>query len=157
MNADMRHLVTRAATLGFSFDGYDGQGHPRLRHYNGVVYSIPGSPSDSRSVRNTLAALERLSGRKLPRANAAHYRHQRQTQMDIQRSDVEQQQAQKVENLVAEADMLRDRFHQLADAEIKDHPVVSEARQVMSRYQHIRSVLAENHRIIPTIESVATQ
>lgn len=69
MNAAARAVVDAAQRLGFVVDGYDGKGHIRLVHPNGSHYNVAATPSDHRNNRNAVAALERLAGTKLPRAN----------------------------------------------------------------------------------------
>lgn len=156
MNSELRQFLSRAKRLGFEWVGTDGQGHPRLHNAAiGVSYSVPGTPSDYRSLRNSLADLERLSGRKLPRANAAHYRGRRVAPVDFTKSSFEVEQAEKVEALVAETDSLREQFHELAEAEVKDYYIVGQARGIMGRYDHLRRVLADLHHTIPPIEKVS--
>lgn len=69
MNSQAREIVALAEQLGFTFDGYDGSGHVILSLPDGQRTSIPATLSEYRGRRNAVAALERLSGRKLPRAN----------------------------------------------------------------------------------------
>jgi hypothetical protein len=157
MNADTRDFISSVERLGWTYIGIDGRGHPRFHNdTTGESYSAPSTPSDWRSMRNCLAQLERLSGRKLPRPNAGHYRQRRTPMLDIKKSDLERLRGQEIDWYAAEAAELRGRFHDLAGAEVKDYIVVTEARKVMNRYEHIRRVLADNHRIIPSIESVTT-
>lgn len=67
MNAAARETVRAAKQLGFTYEGIDGRGHHALRHENGTPYRFPASGSDYRGPKNTLADLERIAGRKLPR------------------------------------------------------------------------------------------
>lgn len=69
VNSQAREVVDLSALLGFTFEGYDGSGHVVLSLPDGRRTSIPATPSEYRGRRNTIAALERMSGRKLPRAN----------------------------------------------------------------------------------------
>ena len=70
MNRHAREVVQVATEqLGFTFSGYDGSGHIVLTLPDGRRSSIPATPSDWRGARNSLAGLERLSGRKVPRPN----------------------------------------------------------------------------------------
>jgi hypothetical protein len=156
MRSELRQFLNAAEQLGFEFVGYDGNNHLRLRNNEtGDSYSTALTPSEYRSRRNALADLERISGRKLPRANAGHYRGQRRrAMMDTERSKAERQRGHEVEKLVTEAEELHQRFHQLAEVAVKDYAVITEARKVLLRYEDIRLILAESHRIIPSIESV---
>ena len=69
MNSQSREVVALAERLGFTFDGYDGSGHLVLSLPDGTRTSIPATPGEYRGRKNAIATLERLSGRKLPRAN----------------------------------------------------------------------------------------
>lgn len=68
MNSDVRALVKDAEMIGWKFDGYDGSGHVVLSNVNGQRTSIPSTPSEYRSLTNSRSLLERLAGRKFPRA-----------------------------------------------------------------------------------------
>lgn len=157
MNADTREFIGSAERLGWTYVGLDGRGHPRFHNdITGESYSAPSTPSDWRSMRNCLADLERLSGRKLPRPNAGHFRQRAvEYPLEFRKSITERQRGEVLEDLVTEADSLYGRFHELAGAEVKDYPVITEARKIMRRYEHIRQVLNDNHRIIPPIESAS--
>lgn len=74
MRSDLREFLAAAGVLGFQFDGYTGSGHMRLVHPQAGVYITAATPSDYRGVRNSLSDMERLSGVRLPRSNAAHMR-----------------------------------------------------------------------------------
>jgi hypothetical protein len=72
MSNNNRQFLKSAAQLGFVFVGYNGRGHLRLHNPDiGVHYFAAKSPSDWRSHRNAIVAMQRLSGRKLPR-NGKH-------------------------------------------------------------------------------------
>lgn len=64
-----------ATALGGTYEL--GGKHAVIRFPNGAKVSAPLTPSDHRSVKNVILAMERASGRKLPRQRAGHYRHQR--------------------------------------------------------------------------------
>jgi hypothetical protein len=139
-------FLAQAKLLGFTLDGHTGRGHPRLRHRSGGTVTIARTPSDYRSTRNALATLERLSGRKLPRQSNGKHRHRRQPQLDTALSPAEKQASEQVDALVAEADSLRHRFAELAAAPTRGAAI--EARRVLSRYGHLRRLLAQHHHII---------
>lgn len=67
MHKAVRELVDKAATIGWSYDRPDGSGHYRLRHESGATYSVPATPGEYRSLKNALAELERIAGRKTQR------------------------------------------------------------------------------------------
>ena len=70
MHKTIKELVAKAETIGWTDTGTkDGRGHHVLVHENGSRLAIPSTPSDHRSVPNTLAQLERLAGRKIARPN----------------------------------------------------------------------------------------
>jgi hypothetical protein len=150
----VREFVRDAQLLGFSFIGYSGSGH--LLFYNPDIrahYSAAYSPSDWRSRRNATAALERLSGRRLPRPNNGHHRHRRQPQLDTRLSPTERQTGEKVAALVAEAESVRARIGDLAAEPTRN--AVAEMRRAINRFEHLRCRLAQLHRIIPPIDGTA--
>jgi hypothetical protein len=147
VKGELRALLKDAQLLGFTFDGWDGSGHIRLRSEQADVrYSVPATPSDRRGYRNSVAGLERLSGRKLPRPNSGKHRHRRQPRLDTTLSPTETEKSSEVDALVAEADSLRQRFAELAVTPTRDAAI--EARRVLSRYEHLRRLLAQRHHII---------
>lgn len=68
MNRIIREIVELAEQLGFTYEGTTGSGHVRLVHQNGAAVTLPSTPSEYRGRANSVAYLERVSGRKLPRA-----------------------------------------------------------------------------------------
>jgi hypothetical protein len=80
MSSYLQDLLDQAGKLGFILVGRTGSGHVRLRNTaTGAQYWAAFSPSDRRSLRNTISHLERLSGRKLPRGNSRKHRQRRQS------------------------------------------------------------------------------
>lgn len=72
MSNNRQKFLKSAEQLGFILIGYTGRGHLRLHNPDiGVHYFAAYSPSDWRAGRNAIAAMQRLSGRKLPR-NGKH-------------------------------------------------------------------------------------
>lgn len=58
-----RETIRYGESLGWVFEGFDGQGHMMLAHpVTGARYSISATPSDGRAEQNDRAALRRLSG-----------------------------------------------------------------------------------------------
>lgn len=70
----MREFLAAAGVLGFRFAGFTGGGHMRLVHPDAGVYVTSATPSDYRGVRNAMSDMERMSGVRLTRPNAAHLR-----------------------------------------------------------------------------------
>jgi hypothetical protein len=155
-------FLDAARQLGFIYEGQTNGNHVRLRNKRtGQIYTTALTPSDWRSRRNCLADLERISGRKLPRPNAAHYKKQRRRPvLDTQKTRTEQQSCEHVDELVQEAETLRRRFYELVEEVQDEHytffhfALVMEARKTLLRYEHLRRVLADWHRVIPAIESM---
>src|SRR5437588_800 len=85
--------------------------HPHPTEF-GVVCG-PLTPSDWRSRRNTIADLQRIAGRKLPRQNAGKHRHRRQAQLSTSLSPAERRASDLVAELVDEAGALRRRIGEL--------------------------------------------
>lgn len=114
---DMRQI---AEALGFTFDGFDGNGHQRFRHPNGAVASIPATPSEYRGLRNVQLLLERLAGRKLPRVNKRRsHKAVRPSGFSIEAAQREQRQrdglhGKDVDTLTSERADLIARCHRLA-------------------------------------------
>jgi hypothetical protein len=151
MTSYLHDLLDQAGKLGFIPVGRAGSGHVRLRNTaTGAHYSAAFSPSDPRSLRNAIAHLERLSGRKLPRDNSGKHRHRRQTQLDTTLSPAEQQASKQVAALVAEAESVRRRIGHLAAEPTRD--AVAEMRRAIAKYTHLRRRLAQLHHIIDPIE-----
>ena len=147
MSSYRHELLKDAKQLGFAFDGFDGHGHIRLRHQQtGVRYSVPATPGDRRGFKNSLSDLERLAGQRLPRPNNGHYRHHRQNQLDTTLSPSEQQKSGEVDDLVAQAELLRRRFAELTAAPSRAAAI--EARRILPEYEQLRRLLAQRHRII---------
>ncbi len=146
MSSHQKTILKNAEQLGFTFDGVDGKGHLRLRHEAGVRYSMAATPGDRRGYKNALAALERLAGEKLPRQQSGKYRHRRQAQLCTQLTPTEAQRSRQIDELLAEADSLQRRFAELAATPSRDAAI--EARQVLTRHEQLRRLLAQSHRII---------
>lgn len=76
MHKVVRQLADQAALIGWSCDGrLDGRGHYTFTHEDGHRYPVPCSPSEYRSMKNALADLERISGRRVPRAGKRRKSH----------------------------------------------------------------------------------
>jgi hypothetical protein len=151
MSGYLHDLLDQAGQLGFVLVGRAGNGHVRLRNTNGALYTAASSPSDSRSLRNTIAHLERLSGRKLPRDNSGKHHHRRQPRLDVTLSPAEQRASEKVAALLEEADSVRRRIDYLATEPTRD--AAAEMRRAIAKFEHLRRRLAQKHRIIDPIEA----
>lgn len=150
MSGYRREFLRDAEKLGFSLVGFDGRNHFRL--YNeqiGVSYSAAFSPSDWRSRRNAVAAMQRLSGQKLPRQKNGKHRHRKQTQLDTALSPAEQRASAEVAALIAEADSVRQRITHLMANPSRD--AAAEMRRALTKYGHLRRRLAQLHHNIAPI------
>lgn len=147
----LRQFCTKVATLGFTFDGYCGSGHPRFRHDDlDLVVTAPLTPSDWRSERNTLAYMERVTGRKLPRANAGHYRHQPKRHLTLVRDDDDERFGDNVAELLELCHILRTEWERVI-ALAPSHATAATARKVIADYDEIRDRLAQLHQPIPPL------
>jgi hypothetical protein len=150
MSSDLRQFLTAAKQLGFTFDGFDGRNHVRLHNPDtGDRYSAAFSPSDWRSTRNALAALQRLSGRRLPRQRNGKYRHHPQPQLDTTQSAAEKRASVRVAALMEEAESVRRRIEHLA-AE-PTHSAIAEMRRALAKFERLRLRLAQMHHHIDQI------
>jgi hypothetical protein len=150
MSSYLHDLLDQAGKLGFTPDGRDGNGHVRLRNTDtGDLYSAAFSPSDQRSLRNTIAHLERLSGRKLPRPNSGKHKYRRQSQLDTTLSPAEQQASELVAGLVDEVESVRARIGQLATEPTRD--AVAEMRRAIAKFEHLRRQLRRLHHHVDPI------
>lgn len=148
---EIRALMRDAEQLGYEFSGYDGHGHPRVRHtVTGAGYSLPATPSDHRSLRNTRADLERLAGRKLPRQRSGRARGVRVTNpLRLQRTPAEQRTGAEIDNLMGRAEALRGQFDELVGDGSRS--AAAAARRILARYEEVRDRLIQLHHDIPQI------
>lgn len=143
----LRRFCAKAEQLGFKFQGYNGSGHPKFVHTaTGTVLSTSLTPSDWRVERNTIAEMERISGRKLPRDNAAHYSYKRVQRSDFRKTKGEAEAAAEIERLLAETDSMRNRFRALT--ELNTRTSAEEARRLVTKFEFCREELAHRHRHI---------
>ena len=127
-----------------------GGSHVKL--YNAeknLTYYTSASPSDNRYERNALNDMERMSGRRLPRPNAAKYKTVKVTTTTMRMSDTETAAVAHTDELLAQADKLRGIWNNIIATSNRTHANV--ARLVLSEYEEIRSALSDKHRIIPPL------
>lgn len=79
MRKEQREIVQLAQQLDFKLVGSTGGGHIELKHRSGQRVTIAATPSEYRGRANTIALLERIAGRKLPRAR--HKRSHKSAQL----------------------------------------------------------------------------
>lgn len=147
MNADVRDVVRLAEQLGFCFQGYSGTGHVQLAHANGTV-TIPSTPSDHRWRANTLAHLEHVAGRKLPRVKhrKSHKAPQR-SGFSLDRAVEEQRHwhdttSATVEELHAQREQLIAKCRELA----RNRGTIHDIPPVLDRIAHLEAGLRGLHQ-----------
>ena len=74
MHKRTKALIEYGKLCGFELEGIDGNEHYVLRHSNGAVHRVAGTPGDYRGDRNAEATMRRLSGVTPPRPNSGKYR-----------------------------------------------------------------------------------
>lgn len=148
----LRDFDRKAEMLGFKFVGLTGNTHPRYHNADiDVTVTAPLTPSDWRSQANTLANMERLSGRKLPRGNSGHHSHKPvRTVLNTNLSDTEAAAVERATALVSEADDLREKWYALL-AGPTNRTTAGEARNILDSYERVRRKLETLHRIIPPL------
>lgn len=148
----LRDFSVKAAMLGFEFSGYTGTNHPKYHNSDidaTVVTSL--TPSDHRSMTNSLAKMERLSGRKLPRGKSGHHSFKPvKKALDTRLSGVEEKSLNRISELLAAADLLRVRWDQLISGP-GDRAAALEAREVLNSHERVRRELSRLHRMIPPL------
>lgn len=150
MHKEIRDLVGKAALIGWTDTGeLDGRGHHVLRHESGREWSIPATPSDHRSFRNTLADLERIAGRKLPRVKRSGMARRERRQRDRERAAEAERAAReeyagrvRAAELRTEADEIFAACEK-AQAAVRENPENPGARRY---YDKLRAQLADLHR-----------
>lgn len=150
MHKEVRELIDKANMLGFKVEGKDGNEHYTLVCDNGEQVRVASTPSEWRTTANCIAEMERKSGRKLPRQNAAKYRHKRTRANDFNLSKTERMGIERRDKLIAEAESLRAEF-----AEVVSGPTtrttVCRARKIQQRFSSLRELLERNAYVIPDL------
>jgi hypothetical protein len=78
LHKEVREAVEKVEEIGWKFTGrIDGEGHPVMLHDSGVSMSIPSTPGDWRSLKNSIAQMERLSGQKIDRSGKRRKSHRK--------------------------------------------------------------------------------
>jgi hypothetical protein len=147
-----RELIRAAKQLGFTVEGTDGSGHIKLHHQElGINFSLPSTPSEWRGAANSIAHMERLTGRKLPRSNSGHYRFSKVKTTDTRRTEREEESLRKARTLEAKAAELQALWEDLVNTAGQGggRKAAHAARKLFSEYEEIRSSLARLHRPIP--------
>lgn len=150
----LKEFDAKAEMLGFKFSGFSGKNHPI--YYNAdvdVTVIAPLTPSDYRSQANSLANMERLSGRKLPRGHSGRHSFKPVRQkLETRLSDTEKSALERVNKLIAEAELLRSQWSDLINGAV-DRSAAAQARDLLASYEEIRSELAAFHRTIPPLSA----
>lgn len=147
----LRDFFNQAEQLDFIFDGFTNGGHVRLyNHARNLTYITSASPSDQRYQRKALAEMERMSGHKLAKPNAAKYRFKRQETLDTRMTVQEWGAVERADKLRRRSDELRERWVEVTSGSFSRDDA-AEAREILSEYEQIRGELAKLHRIIPPL------
>ena len=147
----LRDFFAQAERLDFIFDGFTGSGHVRLyNHARDLTYITPASPSDKRYQMNALAEMERMSGHKLAKANAAKYRYKRQEKLDTRMTVAEWGAVERADVLRRRSDELRERWAVVTSGNVSRDDAAA-ARTILTEYEQIRGELEKLHRIIPPL------
>ena len=148
MHKEVRELVDKAEMLGFKLDGVDGNGHYRLVCENGETVRIPCTPSEWPSAANSLAEMERKSGRKLPRQKSGNYRHRRVHESTFELSETERMGIARRDRIAAEAEAIRAEIKQLSLGPA-NRATAAEARRLVQTFKRLRELLEQNAYVIP--------
>lgn len=108
MHKRVRELIDYAKLCGFELDGVDGNEHYVLRHPNGEVFRVAGTPGDYRGDLNSKASMRRLSGVTPPRPRAGKYRHEGKAREHVAASE-------RVDSLSHQVGVLRRNFFDVCD------------------------------------------
>lgn len=143
-----RFAETKARPLGFEFVGYQGNGHPRFYNADkGVYFTTALTPSDWRGEKNSVADMERLSGRKLPRQKAGRARHVKVPQARFRLSDSEKSAQSHIDQLLTRAERLAERWDKVKD----DLRFNEEAHAILLDFEEIEAKLRDFRRVIPPL------
>lgn len=150
MHKEVRELVEKAKLIGFHNTGKDGNGHYVLVNENGQTQRVPSTPSEYRSLDNAVSAMERKSGRKIPRQNAAKYSYKRVRSSDFSRSSSEHMGIERRNKVIDEAEALRHEIYELAAGPIT-RGSASRARRLIERFGQKRDLLNQHCCVIPDL------
>ena len=147
----LRQFCDKVAALGFRFDGYCRSGHPRFKHDGlDITVTTALTPSDWRAERNAIAYMERVTGRKLPRANAGHYRHEAKRHLTLVRDSDDERFGDNVEELLELCHILRTQWDEVL-ARTPGRAAAAAARKVLADYDEIRDRLTQLHQPTPPL------
>lgn len=143
-----RKLLEIAHSLGFTDVGWRGNGHFRVSHPNGGIYDLSGTPGDLRGDRNTVSVLEKIAGRKVPRSNAARYRHEARRSGFT--STFAHRRAGESSRLVERASVLRGEFAELAAGDVS-RSSAELARRIVREYSLLESEASSCYVTLPPL------
>src|SRR5690348_11510902 len=123
MADDLRKLIADGEKLGFKYIGQVFRGgHIQFIHNEtGERLTASSTPSSAYSWNHTRKDMERISGRKLPRDNKGKHVFRKCERLDLKRTEVEVKNSERIEELVAHADSLRQRFRSLTISPNRDN------------------------------------
>jgi hypothetical protein len=147
----LRDFFNQAEQLDFVFDGFTGGGHIRLyNHPRELTYITSASPSDKQYQKNALADMERMSGHKLAKPNAAKYRFKRQEKLDTRMTVAEWGAVERADELRLRSEELREQWAEVTSGKFSRDDAAA-ARAILTEYEEIRGELGKLHRIIPPL------
>ena len=147
MNKDVKEVYDFALSLGFELQRYNG--HYHMKHPNGAHVTIPGSPSDHKALKNTMADIRRVAGVRRQRSGrGGQYSHKKGTGFVPEKSEGEQQARGRIDEWlrrVAEIDCEL--------AEIKRNPAgrMRHAEELIRRRADLADLLQRKHQPVPEI------
>lgn len=150
MADDLRKLIADGEKLGFVYIGQKVHGgHLQFVHENGKRLTASSTPSSHYAWVHTRRDMERISGRKLHRDNKGKHNFKRVQRMDLNKSQLEVQNAEAIDLLVHRADNIRNDFRQLALS--ANHRNAQRARELIEEFTDIKAQLTVHHRVIAPI------
>jgi len=148
MSDDLKRLIRDAAQLDFEFHGPFG-GHFHFVHTSGQRVTTSSTPGDWRAWINFRAQMERISGKRLPRASAGSFKFKKTPVTGFRRTAAEVQAAEGVDALITDADRLRTEFAELSL--YNERKSALRARKVLQDFENVKALLASLNRVIDPI------
>lgn len=145
MRKDVRELIEWAVSVGYCNDGFDGNGHYRLRFVStGQVVHCPATPSKYTSIPNTRGQLRRVAGigSDSPRAASYRYRPPREQESARLSSALEVEQSRKKADLLKQHRRICDAIADLQSRDSAAHQrprTIRAVRELLSVEESLQS------------------